>query len=178
MISRSAGDAGVERARIMRQTPRGPVSEEHRMASRQRMLERNPMRDPAAREKMRSSLQGRTFLSRGGNGALTVPQLLLAERLELPTEFSIPTRQVWGQFESLPHAYSVDLAFPEGKLAIEVDGKTHRLKRWRFLDARKTAVLESLGWSVLRFWNEEVLYDTERVLRTIRSAIALSTTSK
>lgn len=136
------------------------------------------MRDPAVREKVRSSMTGRTFLSRGGNGALTVPQLHLAGRLALPMEFSIPTRAVWDRFESLPNSYAVDLAFPEGKLAIEVDGKSHRLRRWKFLDRRKTEVLESLGWSVLRFWNDEVLYDTERVMRTIRSAMALSITSK
>jgi very-short-patch-repair endonuclease len=53
----------------------------------------------------------------------------------------------------------VDLADPAVKLAIEVDGETHRTAKWKALDRRKEAILAFLGWSVLRFWNEEVRRD-------------------
>jgi len=138
------------------------------------MRERNPMREAATVAKMASSLQGRTWLSqRGGRGRLTAPQLVLAKRLALPTEFTIPTRPVAHLFASLPNWYAVDLACPPAMLAIEVDGNTHRTKRWRYLDRRKTEVLEALGWSVLRFWNHEVLTETDRVVAEIRSCITL-----
>lgn len=136
------------------------------------MKANNPMNNPETREKMRQSLKGRTFLARGGNGTLTQPQLLLAEATGFPVEYVIPTAPVAGQFPSLPPCYKVDLADPAHMLAIEVDGKMHRQKLWRFLDRRKTEVLNALGWSVLRFSNEQVMTDLPSVLETIRGFIA------
>ncbi len=138
-----------------------------------RMKTNNPMNDPVTRAKATDALKGRTFLSRGGNGQLTKPQILLAEATGLPTEYSISTLGVGHRFQSVPTNYKVDLAHPETKLAIEVDGKTHLTKRWRFLDARKTTILRAQGWQVLRFWNEEVNEDLETVVLKIRSCIAL-----
>jgi very-short-patch-repair endonuclease len=65
----------------------------------------------------------------------------------------------------------VDLAYPPGKLAIEVDGKSHLTRKWKFLDARKTSVLECLGWKVLRFWNKEINNSPERVVAEIQTCI-------
>jgi hypothetical protein len=122
------------------------------------MKKSNPMRNPATVEKMRRTLRGRTFLARGGNGKPTKQQIVLAKALGLleNMEHPIPTAPVREQFKSLPNCYKVSLAYPERKIAIEVDGKTHLLKRWKFLDRRKTAVLNALGWSVFRVTNEEV----------------------
>lgn len=51
-------------------------------------------------------------------------------------------------------------------------------KKWRFLDHRKTSILSHLGWTVLRFWNEEVLNSEDRVAETIFSTISkLKTTT-
>ncbi len=139
-----------------------------------RMKANNPMSNHETVEKFRNAVTGRTWLGqRGGNGILTEPQKLLAERLDLPMEYSIPTNPVKHLFQSLPNGYSVDLACPEVKLAIEVDGNSHKTKRWKFLDRRKTEVLNALGWSVIRYWNKEVLNDTERVVEEICLAIAL-----
>src|SRR3984885_6632003 len=121
-----------------------------------RMRLNNPMRDPAARAKMIASNKGRTFLSRGGNGQLTRQQIAMAKILCWPMEVSIPTAAVKHMFPSLPNSYKVDLACMEMKLAIEIDGNSHTTKKWKFLDRRKTEVLNSLGGTVLRFWNKEV----------------------
>jgi Protein of unknown function (DUF559) len=138
-----------------------------------RMRERNPMRDAATIAKMASSLQGRTWLSQhGGRGRLTAPQMVLAKRLALPTEFIILTRPVAHLFASLPKWYAVDLACPAAMLAIEIDGNSHRTRRWRYLDRRKTEVLEALGWSVLRYWNHEVLSETDRVVAEVLGQIS------
>lgn len=136
-----------------------------------RMRENNPTRNPETVAKIKAASKGRTFLSRGGNGQLTKPQILLAELLGLPMEHVIPTAGAVGI--SLPPCYKVDLAVPHLKLAIEVDGKTHKTKKWRFLDHRKTEVLASLGWSVLRFWNEEVLQSTSEVVAKIHECMTL-----
>jgi hypothetical protein len=126
--------------------------------------------NPEYRENVVSKLRGRTFLSRGGNSRLTEPQLRLAFELDLPVEFAIETASVRGQFPSLPNCYKVDLADPTCQLAIEVDGNSHRSKRWQFLDRRKTEVLAALGWRVIRFRNEEVLKDLDRVVGEIERA--------
>ena len=93
-------------------------------------------------------------------------------------EFSIRTAPVRHMFESLPNSYSVDIAHPQTLTAIEVDGSSHRTRKWKFLDRRKESVLSALGWSVLRFWNEEVLTDLDRVVRDVETHLNTSTTSK
>ena len=134
------------------------------------------MSDPKNVEKVKRALKGRTFLARGGNGTLTRQQKKLCQALGLPKsamEYAIPTLKAKGHFPSLPTAYKVDLAIPEVKLAIEVDGKTHKTKKWKFLDQRKTEILNFLGWTVLRFWNKEVDQDLNKCVQ-----ITLSTISK
>lgn len=151
-----------------------PLKGRKNPAASERMRLENPMRNPDVRERARLAKIGRTFLARGGNGKLTKPQMLLAQALgfRFPVEFRIKTATVRHLFTSLPPAYSVDLADPMRKVAIEVDGATHRLKRWKFLDARKTSVLQALGWSVLRFTNEEVMENPEAVATKILSFTA------
>lgn len=57
----------------------------------------------------------------------------------------------------------------EGKLIIEVDGGQHG-ERLEY-DARRTIYLKGQGYHVLRFWNNEVLQQTESVLETILKAL-------
>ena len=118
---------------------------------------------------MRQALQGRTFLARGGNGELTVPQIRLAAVLGWIPEFTILTKPVQGRFPSLPKCYKVDVAQPVLRIAVEVDGASHRTRKWKFLDRRKTEILSALGWSVLRFTNERVNTDLSAVVMEIRS---------
>jgi hypothetical protein len=133
-----------------------------------RMKANNPTANPEVRKKMSAAMSGRTFLARGGNGKLTPQQERVANSLGLPMEYAIPTKPVKHQFKSLPNAYKVDIADPSRMLAIEIDGRTHNTKKWRFLDKRKTEVLNALGWSVLRFLNQRVDSDLEAVLKEIR----------
>ena len=111
------------------------------------------MFNPDALAKMTASMQGRTFLSRGGNGQLTKPQLIMHELTGLPMELPISILKEWARennISSPPVCYKVDLGHLESKLAIEIDGKTHKTSRWKFLDRRKTDILELLGWKVIR----------------------------
>ncbi len=67
-----------------------------------------------------------------------------------------------------PHkGYILDFYCPELKLAIELDGSHHLEDEQRRHDEHRTQVLESDGITVLRFWNNEVLNQTETVLGVI-----------
>ena len=58
--------------------------------------------------------------------------------------------------------YIVDFVCAERKLVVEVDGGQHSENV--AYDSERTAWLESQGYCVLRFWNNEVLVDVEIVL--------------
>jgi very-short-patch-repair endonuclease len=70
--------------------------------------------------------------------------------------------------------YIVDFACHQLRVAIEIDGGQHAEQVAR--DARRTKFLESQGYRVLRFWNNEVLANTDGVLEVIHSAILATPT--
>ena len=61
--------------------------------------------------------------------------------------------------------YIVDFCAPRKKLIIELDGSQH-LEQQEYDDER-TAYLKSKGYKVLRFWNNDVLNNTDSVLTVI-----------
>jgi primosomal protein N' (replication factor Y) len=65
--------------------------------------------------------------------------------------------------------FVADFCCMEVGLVIEVDGGQHS-ERER-ADARRTQLLEEQGFLVLRFWNNEVLEQTEVVVERIRMVI-------
>jgi very-short-patch-repair endonuclease len=66
--------------------------------------------------------------------------------------------------------FILDFYCPAYKLAIEVDGGIH-LDRVEY-DTARTKHLESYGYRVIRFKNEEVLNDLDRVLNAIVQFVA------
>ena len=61
--------------------------------------------------------------------------------------------------------YIVDFCAPRKKLIIELDGSQHlELEEY---DAERTTFLESKGYKVLRFWNNDVLNNIDSVLNVI-----------
>jgi very-short-patch-repair endonuclease len=66
--------------------------------------------------------------------------------------------------------YIVDFLCPEAKLIVELDGGQHA--EMMAVDAERTRRLEALGYRVPRFWNNEVLTNTEAVLEVILGAVA------
>ena len=67
--------------------------------------------------------------------------------------------------------YIVDFACPNHRLIVEIDGSQHALDAALGYDANRTARLEEDGWTVLRFWNDEVLKDIDGVCRHILATI-------
>ncbi len=70
--------------------------------------------------------------------------------------------------------YIVDFASHGLKLVIELDGGQHAVQGGR--DATRSKFLESEGYRVLRFWNNEVLANIDGVLDVIQSAVLATTT--
>ena len=61
-----------------------------------------------------------------------------------------------------------DVVFEDVRLAIEVDSWTwHTDKARRRADARRQNQLERLGWTVLRFFREDVFFDPGYVVSEI-----------
>ncbi len=65
--------------------------------------------------------------------------------------------------------YVVDFCAPRARLVIELDGGQHLDQQG--YDAERTAYLESLGYRVLRFWNNEVTRDIDGIMRAIDAAL-------
>src|SRR5436305_6521878 len=92
---------------------------------------------------------------RGGNGTgLTVPQQILLDALgdDWKAEYVL---SLGVRTPGYPTNYKLDIANPKRKIAIEVDGESHHSRRAS--DQKKDAKLASLGWTVLRFWNKDIL---------------------
>ena len=66
--------------------------------------------------------------------------------------------------------YIVDFCSPRRKLIIEVDGSQH-LDQGEY-DLERTKYFESMGFRVLRFWNNEVINDVDTVIRVIWDEIS------
>lgn len=66
-------------------------------------------------------------------------------------------------------SYIVDFFCPEARLIVEVDGGQHGEENAH--DARRTEWLEARGYRVARFWNNEVLSNTDGVLTAILVAL-------
>ena len=66
--------------------------------------------------------------------------------------------------------FIVDFICVEKNVVIEVDGGQHAENE--ALDLQRSAYLNKMGYRVLRFWNNEVLQETEAVLEAIFAILA------
>jgi hypothetical protein len=156
--------------------------EMNRRTASKRMKERNPMHNPETRAKVSATLKAMGWCPpvRGGNGrGVTEPQAALSELLEWPTEVVVRTKMPRGS--GYPPNYKLDIGEPDLMVGIEIDGFSHCSKERQAQDAKKEDLLSSLGWTVLRFTNEEVMGDLGGCARTVVSTIwkskATTTTS-
>lgn len=72
-------------------------------------------------------------------------------------------RQIW------IGPYIVDFVCERPKIIVEIDGGQHALQK--AYDLARTRWLEQRGYRVIRFWSNEVLADTEAVMRTVCRAL-------
>ena len=72
-------------------------------------------------------------------------------------------------FQYIIGQFIVDFLCPDSKLIIEVDGEYHLDPLQLYNDEQRTRMLEELGYRVIRFINEQVLHDIDKVLKEIKS---------
>ena len=65
--------------------------------------------------------------------------------------------------------YIPDFCSPKAKLVVELDGSQH-LEQEEY-DEDRTKYLESQGYRVIRFWNNDVMKDIDRVILAIIHAL-------
>ena len=65
--------------------------------------------------------------------------------------------------------FFADFCCPDARLIIELDGGQHSTNTEA--DAKRTAVLESCGYLVLRIWNNDVLKNMDGVLEEILATL-------
>ena len=67
--------------------------------------------------------------------------------------------------------YIVDFVSFERKLVIEIDGGQHNIEENKVNDGTRTNWLESRGYRVLRFWNNDVTSNLDGVIARIQEAL-------
>ncbi|MCE7068036.1 endonuclease domain-containing protein [Dyadobacter sp. CY326] len=108
--------------------------------------------------------------------------ILFARALELRKRETLAEKHLWSHLSNKklgvkfrrqhPFLYFIlDFYCHELKLAIEIDGGIHLIKENREYDEMRTELIEEFNIKVIRFTNEEVLFETEQVLEKIRAII-------
>jgi very-short-patch-repair endonuclease len=96
--------------------------------------------------------------------------------IELRKESTSAERKLWSRIRNdqlgvsfrRQHAigkYIPDFCSPKAKLIIELDGSQH-LDQHKY-DEERTKYFESIGYKVIRFWNNDVMKDIDGVIRAI-----------
>lgn len=69
--------------------------------------------------------------------------------------------------------YILDFYCPKLRVGIEVDGGYHDSQSVKDLDEYRTRTLEDMGVKIIRFTNEEVLLDINKVMSEIKTILPL-----
>ena len=108
-----------------------------------------------------------------------IPPQRRAHAKRMRSEMTDAERKLWGCLRAhrlmglsfrrqVPIAgFIVDFACPDHNLIVEVDGSQHGQDADLAYDAMRTRRLEQDGWTVLRFWNDDVLRDIDNVCQHI-----------
>jgi len=138
-----------------------------------RFRKSNGMHRKEVREKVSLTLRAMKWkpVIRGGNGTTPpLAQQLLA--CALGWEMEVPVKTGKSKTSGYPAVYKLDIANVPLMIGIEVDGNSHNATSRKNQDAKKVALLESLGWKVLRFTNGEVRADLMKCVQMVLSTIS------
>lgn len=145
------------------------MADTNRKYASARMVLHNPMHDAAIRQSVSDTLKriGHKPSVRGGNGTgLTAAEQVLSTTTGL-LPYVVVTHMK--RNSGYPTNYKLDLADPQRKLGIEIDGNSHCLLSRQAQDRKKEEFLKTLGWTVLRFSNKQALEETEECVRIIQT---------
>jgi len=143
-----------------------------------RMTEKNPMLNKETRDKVSDTLKkiGHKPIKQGGNGRgnTTEQQLLYEELIKINKsfvcEYIFKTKGL-NEEKIYPTHYKIDIASKELMLAIEVDGVSHNSLKVRECDKKKTNLLLSQGWKVLRLSNSQIQKELQNCVQVVMSMI-------
>lgn len=130
---------------------------EPRLRARARQLRRRGRRGPAA---VLDVLDGRPTGIADSDGEVLLVQLLVAGGVPKPVRQHRIGR------------WRFDLAWPDQKVALELDGSTHRSEARRRLDARKQNDAVLAGWTLLRITWDRVANEPDVVVAEVLAALA------
>jgi len=94
-------------------------------------------------------------------------------------------RKLWRALRSLPMhnshfrrqatigPYFADFACHAKRLVIELDGGQHGDVLHAASDAKRDAYMQQAGYRVLRFWNNDVMQNTQGILEAIAEALSV-----
>ena len=68
--------------------------------------------------------------------------------------------------------YIADFACPSKKLIIEIDGGQHDIQQ--AYDQKRTSFFEQKGYTVIRFWNNDILDNTSGVVASTQKTLGSS----
>lgn len=149
---------------------------------KQEMILNNPMNNEIYKNKMISSIRG--LASKGklknnfkyGNGKISeAEQFIYDDLIKLGFEYNkgISTKSFKFEFPEakVPFVYKADFINKNLKIAIEIDGKSHKYKSVKEADIKKQRVFDFNNYIVLRFTNEQVLLNKDYVLKEIKECI-------
>ena len=101
---------------------------------------------------------------RNRNRAKSMRRAMTEAELKLWNELRAHRLMGFGFRRQMPIAgFIVDFACPAKGLVVELDGSQHAQADNVARDRVRTARLEADGWTVLRFWNDDVLRDIDNV---------------
>ena len=150
-----------------------------------RMTARNPMHREDVRQLVSTKLRAMGWKPpvQGGNGKPAPPaQLLIASALGWEMEVVVRTGHGTREGSGFPPCYKLDVGNRALMVGIEVDGLSHCSLERQAQDRKKDAKLRSLGWTVLRFSNREVIESLQKCVDTVMSTISklqsITTTSR
>ena len=112
----------------------------------------------------------------------TPPELTATAR-ELRTNATPAERLLWRHLKTVRPRFTrqlvishfvADSACRSLNVAIELDGSHHATQEQE--DADRTAYLEANGWTVLRFWNNDVVANPDGVMQSIIAAVSRAST--
>ena len=122
-------------------------------------------------------------------GITVVDQRLIGQARQLRRDSTEAERKLWSKLNSLQLGgvkfrrqhpigpYIVDFVSLDSKLVIEIDGGQHNYSSVEKRDELRTEWLTKEGYQVLRFWNNDVLNNTEGVVESIKAALAIHSPS-
>src|SRR5260221_12009741 len=95
----------------------------------------------------------------------TIAEAILWDQLRSKKEgYKFRRQHIIGQFIA-------DFVCLDKGFVIEIDGNYHQLPEMKISDTERTKQLNDLGFEVLRFTNDDVLYNAEETIKRIHSAL-------